>query len=373
MSISIKDIGWGKYSSFEGPYFRGSRKYVLPKNATEAQKRLRVVTATEGGSYDAVNSYDQCIISIGLIQLCEARYFLTSNLLHYVAETLSPDHVLRPLQPALTLTKSTFKKNKAGRWRFHTINDDGSYTEVTTLKQQQDLFLGCSGKIGSWNDVAKNRAKLWAACMANIWENTDACMVQAEYLGARLPSYVVKSAKDVLWDDKNDEGWVGATRAAYLSFTANIPATAAKNLASFLASTDLEKWSEDWCIGLIKQLTFGKSISIYPQRYDRIRPWIEDLWNVKLPKDHVALKAWEPKLRDDAQGITEKQTPLDINISVPSDAFEKTVKVEDASVKSDSSIVTIREEKQDLSNLPSWLSWLFGAIGFIFRFITRKR
>ena len=144
--ITAEQIGWGSYSSFEGPYYSGKKKFAIPSSPTENEKRLKVVTSTEGGCFDAVNCYDSCIVSTGLIQLCEARYFLTSKLLHHVAVTLSPSIIISALTPALKATNSVFTKNASGNWRFHTIETDGKFIEVKTLKQQQDLFLGVKKK-----------------------------------------------------------------------------------------------------------------------------------------------------------------------------------------------------------------------------------
>src|ERR1044072_5001599 len=151
--VTVNQVMWGKYKGFSGPYYKGMFRYELPENPSENDKRLRVCTSTEGGTYDAVNMYDRCIISVGLIQCCEAKYFLTSRLLHHVCETVSPDVVIKALRPALQLTNAEFKKNENEQWRFF----QGGM-EIKTEKQQQELFLGCDGKDGSWTPESTNRA-----------------------------------------------------------------------------------------------------------------------------------------------------------------------------------------------------------------------
>lgn len=310
--VTVQQIGWGKYGGFEGPYFWGSIKYSLPENPTEDERRVRVLTATEGGAYDAVNMYDKCIVSVGLIQWCEATYTLTSRLLHAVCEACGPEGVLSALKPALDLTGSEFKKNTSGQWRFHVGG-----REVNTLIAQQTLFLGCSGQESSWNDKAKAQAKLWAACMANVWTDPKAQRVQADYTGQRLMGFVVKDASKILFDDKRtNDGYVGMLRAAFLSFAGNNPKHASEEIVKIAAASKSVKWTRDWCIAALKQLTFGPHIAIYGERYDKIRPWLEQLWvGVSLPKTHEELLAWsEPVIAPPAVPLTPPKPPVPTEI-----------------------------------------------------------
>lgn len=286
-------IGWGKYGPYEGPYFGGSIRYTLPVNPTEDDRRLRVLTATEGGTYDAVNMYDQCIISTGLIQWCEATYFLTSKLLHAVCEAGSSSAVLSALQPALTACSASYKQNPAGQWRFF-----DAAGEVTTLAKQQALFLGCDGKQGSWTPESTSRAKLWAACMANIWSDKGAQAAHATYTAKRLMGFVMTESQKILWDGSPDSELQGAMRAAFISFAGNNPNIANTHLVKASKELKSTKWSTDWCIGVLREMTFGPSIAIYSTRYDKIRPYLEQLWTgVALPKTADDLKKWiEPDL-----------------------------------------------------------------------------
>ncbi len=60
-------------------------------------KSLYVTTSTEGGCYDAINMYDRCIISPGLIQVCEqAPIFGASDLFGGIADRCG-EAVLHPL------------------------------------------------------------------------------------------------------------------------------------------------------------------------------------------------------------------------------------------------------------------------------------
>ena len=94
--IKEEDIDWGDYKTFEGPFFKGTLRYSLPPIPNEDDRRLRVLTATEGGAYDAINMYDRCVVSVGLIQWCEGRYHLVSKLLGAISDELGPEVVTRP-------------------------------------------------------------------------------------------------------------------------------------------------------------------------------------------------------------------------------------------------------------------------------------
>ena len=77
-----------------------------------------------------------------------------------------------------------------------------------------------------------------------------------------------------------------------------------------------EKWSEEWCVSLIKQLTFGPKIGIYPRRYEAIRPVVEKLYGINLPKTVKDLESWsapEPKdviKNDQKNEITTTQNTI---------------------------------------------------------------
>lgn len=289
--VKISDIGFGRYKGFEGPYFRGSLPYVIPENPTEDDRRLRVTTSTEGATYDAINMYDSCIVSIGLIQWCEAAGYLTSKLLHGVCEAGGSEAVLKALKPALALSRADFKKNIVGQWRFFHKG-----IEVTSRGQQQDMFLGCDGHENSWDEDKRANAKIWAISLANVWSDPLARKVQDDYTKKRLLGFVMKDARQILFDGTTDAGWNGMLRAAYISFAANNPQKANDNLVKAAGSTNAPKWSPAWCIHALKQMTFGPNIDIYGERYNKIRPWLEKLWaGVTLPKDAGQLKLWTDK------------------------------------------------------------------------------
>ena len=283
------DIKWGKYDVYEGPYFWGSVPVTVSATPTDAEKTLLVVTSTEGGKWDAVNMYDRMIISVGAIQWGEASQFSVSDMLGKVSQK-SPA-LLAPLQPAFDQAQATFRQNGAGKYRFF-LSDTG---EVMSLAQQQRLFLHCNGHQGAWSDEAKAYAKVWAACMSSVFQQPEAQQAQAEYTVPRLKYFAMKEAQAILWGSDAalpNTSWVGALRSAYLSFAANLPSTANSMIQKANVS-GLTKWSPEWCIEILKQLTFGPGIAIYPHRYEAIRPVVERLYGVNLPDLAKDLQAWQ--------------------------------------------------------------------------------
>lgn len=288
--ITANDVGWGKYLQYEGPYWKGSARFTLPDSPTDNDKFIDVITATEGGKLDAINAYDRMIISAGAIQWGEAGQYSVSDLLGKVGDTDAS--LLDPLQPALDMASATFQRNDKGRHRFFMAG-----SEVDTTLEQKQLFLHHSnGTIGSWDDESKTWAKTWAACVANVLAQPGAQKPQVDFTSSRLVSYfVIASARGALWgsgDPTTNSGWVGALRGAYLSFAANLPAVAGAHLATALSQITAPKWSQDWAIEILKELTFGPNIAIYPHRYDAIRPVIETLFGVDMPDFAAELKAW---------------------------------------------------------------------------------
>ncbi len=276
---TIEGVRWGGYKEFEGAYYLGSKRFRLRSDADERHRIMDVITATEGGTADAVNAYDRCIVSIGYLQWCESAYFLSSKLLGYLSR--HDRRLLAPLAPALEASRAEFVDTGGGRFRFRFRDGRG---EVDTAFEQQALFLlRSNGQRGSFDEASREHVKLWVACLAEVLADDRADALQIGYTAERVTSFASAAAKRLLWDGTPDDGYPGALRAGFLSFAANLPAVAARELATAAANLTSPKWSRDWCVGVLKQLTFGPKIAIYPARYDRIRPRLEANWGVELP------------------------------------------------------------------------------------------
>jgi hypothetical protein len=279
---SVSDIKWGKYKSYEGPYYPGKCQFCCEYPGEIANQYLAVITATEGGHYDAVNMYDRMIISVGLIQWGEAGIFAMSALLGAVKER--NEYLFEPVQQVCQNANVTLRKydNLAGpnKWRF--VTSDGEM--IDTVQEQQKLFLlNSTGAMGSWSQEDKAYANMWAAAVATMFENKDAQQIQAEFTTQRLMGFVLPEVKNLLFAGKPVNNCHAAARAAYLSFAANLPAVAGKHYLKHRIDCGDQEWGHDRLVGMLRELTFGPGIGIYPARYNAIRPVLELLYSIDLP------------------------------------------------------------------------------------------
>lgn len=281
------EMKWGRYQSYEGPFYKGKHRYELPDPPSDNDKIMAVITATEGGRYDAYNGYDRCISTSGLIQWCEAGQYSVSDMLGKVAEKAR--ELIAPVDVLAESSNLSFKKNARGRWRFFFLDERG---EVNRRNEQRQMFLlNSAGKRGTWDDTSREYSKKWAAAISTVWESETAQSIQKEYTARRLFGFAMPAARRVL--DQAPSTPVGrAFVAAYLSFAANNPTWANKHLQKAL--NDLgSPWSIDWFIGVLKELTFGPKVTIYPHRYKAIRPVLEKLYWIDLPDMVEELRKWE--------------------------------------------------------------------------------
>lgn len=310
------DISWGSYNEHEGPFYKGKIQFKLQRNPTINDKRLAAIVSVEGGMYDAINMYDRMILSAGLIQWGEANNFFVTKLLGFICDS-GLEHIVKDcLTPALEYSGSSLKKNSNGIWRFF-IGD----VEVNSLALQQKLFLGCDGRKKSWTDEnQKFKAKLWASCIASILEDPLTYEIQKKFTVDRLTGFVSSDVKKILFDDKTSTPWAEATRAIYLTFAVNLPRVAGEmfRLTKFVG----KKWSEQWCMCLIKKLTFGAGIKIYPGRYNTLRPIIEDLFDVHLPIDADHLSRWNAADYNEHEPNTQNENEKN-SINLNNDLIEE--------------------------------------------------
>lgn len=284
------DIGWGKYRSYEGPFYRGKVRYQLPAGATDEDKILAVITATEGGHLDAYNGYDRCIRTSGLIQWCDrAPQHSVDNMLGKVAE--KDRALLKAIDELCRETGYNFRRSVRGKWR--SFNGD---KEVSNSETQRKLFfLNSDGKKGSWDTESKVHAKKWAAATSSVWEAPEAQAVQRTYTGRRLLGFALPKARRLI-KQAPSTGVGRAFTAGYLSFAANNPTWAWRALEAALKEWNGRPlWNEQWLIHILKSLTFHPSVAIYPHRYKAIRPVLERLYGVQLPDFPNELKAWTVK------------------------------------------------------------------------------
>lgn len=282
---TIADIGWGRYLDHEGPYYRGNQPYVLPQNPTKQESYLAVITATEGGSANAINMYDRCGVSLGWIQWCEFGQFSVSALLGAYAVATGAIS----LQNMMATFGVSLVQTARDSWKL----SDGGGVADTIDKQRRLFFLNATGELGSWDDASKAHAKGWASALATLFEDEKAKRVQLDYTTARLDKFVLPNARILKPGDAVTSPWPNVAYAAYLSFAANNPAIASRMLQAHVTKNGFLTHKQDWVIGLLKQLTFSPKIAIYPSRYDKIRPILEKCFGVDLPDFSKELATWQ--------------------------------------------------------------------------------
>lgn len=279
MTVTIDNIGWGTYQNYAGPWYKGS--VGLPevtKSSSDNSKMLAVVTATEGGRADAINMYDSCVVSVGYIQLC-GSIFLVNKFLSYAFKALGEDHEsFTPLIEHLGSINASCTNDTSG---FNFINSNGS--KVDTLAEVQEFFLGCNGRANSWDDSSKAYAKKWAVTLASVLASPIVRDLQIDYVGRRLLTFCMPTPlKEFISNPNLNTPMQRAAKAAYVSFSANNPKKAEESYAKTNALVTT-KFSDAWVTALLKTMTFGPGIGIYPHRYNAIRPVLERLYGVDLP------------------------------------------------------------------------------------------
>ena len=288
--VAVAEIGWSRYQSFEGPFFRGDADFLLPDNPTQEDLILGTLTSTEGGHWNSYNGYDVCIATAGLIQLCE-KFYLTSDLLGYIAKR-RPD-LMDPITLKAASRGVTFKPNARGRYRFFFGDARG---EVDRPQEQRQLFhLDSTGHKGTWDIASRQHAKEWASAISTVLGLEEAIPLQRSFTVPLLRGFARKDARRVI-DSAPDTPLGQAFESAYISFAANNPTWAARNLSVAMASTGAEIYSHDWLVVVLKQLTFGPKVTIYPHRYNAIRPFIERNYGIDLPDFATELRQWTEEL-----------------------------------------------------------------------------
>ncbi len=286
------NIKWGKYGEFEGPYCYGALKYKLPKESNLDEKLLAVISATEG-NFDSVNMYDKCIISVGIIQWCEAQFFGVSSMLSEFCISFGFQKVQQNMQEINNLLGyNSWQKQSTGKFCF--VKKDN--TPVKTIEEQRELFLGCSGKIGSWGESQKNKAILWAKTFVNILNIPEMLEFQKKYTIEKLKNvFLNKDVSKILFDNgkikvDDSDDIIKAAYLSFLSFSANNPKFARNN---FLKShkENLENFkTRKWLVSILKEMTFSNKIIIYEDRYQKITVLLNNWYpNLKLPKNSIEL------------------------------------------------------------------------------------
>lgn len=285
--MEATEVGWGRYKGWRGPFIRGTHRYSDPSEMTESDRIVGVTSATETPFYDGTNCYDGQIITSTIIQTIERSYYGVSGVLGEVAEAAPA--VIEEFQDRISERDLVFSKNSRGRYRFFFSSGD----EVDTLDEQRRAFhLHSTGAVGTWGDASKEWGKEMAAAVASVWAHPSAQAVQRKFAARRIRLYAFKDSKKVV-DGAPDTAIGRAFVAAYLSFAVNNPTRANKHLGIGTASFDGTAWTNNWLIHVLKELTFGPKIAIYPHRYDAIQKPLKNYYGLNLPNFAEELEQWQ--------------------------------------------------------------------------------
>lgn len=307
-------VQWGSYGGTSGPMFLGLLRYELPKTADVQDRCLYVVTSTEGATYDAVNMYDQCIVSLGLIQWAGAS---VDRLLGQIVDKCGYSVIDAALGEAFHEYGVGFVKHGDGKWGFI---ESETGKAITTKQDRQRVFWGCDGV--SWTPDAKKRAKVWAAAFANVWLDPGARQIQVQWTKPKLKDFLLPQVEKVLFDGSQGPEH-DALRAACMSYAANNPAKLGEMFAVGVKRAEtagLVKWSRDWTCSILKSIVVESTWKIWPARWTKVQPACKIAFGVDLPL-YSELSGWNPPVK-------QEEKKQDVPAPVPTPDIEIPVTVE---------------------------------------------
>jgi hypothetical protein len=186
------------------------------------------------------------------------------------------------------------------------------------------FLLNSTGKKGTWDDNSRRYAKLWVSSLVELFGQLPAVKAQRDFTAARLKSwFAIKLGKEWLTRACEDRS-AGAFAfvCGYLSFAANNPTWANAALTEALKTVgDRDPFGADWLAHVFEFLTWQPGVSIYPHRYNKIRPVLERQFGIDLPDLASDLKDFSaaPELLLSTDGIQALLVRLgyDLGVSGP--------------------------------------------------------
>lgn len=279
------DVGWGSYGEYEGPYFRGTFPLKLKENHDFLDEAMYVFSRTEG-RLDSVNMYDSCILSISCAQWCARVHNAYAMTLGLAKDKFGDDNPIKLIQQMLERSSANLQKID-DTWNFYI-----DFQKVVTPKLLRKLFFdGASGKKGEWTPKTKQHAIDWARIIIETLRLPSMIDAQIEYTKPRMMNFVLNFSREYLFANDSQDNDIGrCAKTAYLSFAGNNPKWANDSVKRFASSTDLSKWSSEWLVMFLKEMTFGPNIAIYPHRYDAIASALRSVYDVNIPRTSLELR-----------------------------------------------------------------------------------
>lgn len=272
----LSQIRWGSYGGYEGPFFPGTIPFAPEKDPDFLGKIVQVVCATEGGRYDAINMYDQCILSVGILQVCE-KVNEFSNTLSHCAKT-----ELAAINESMAKLPCPLELRPNGYAPMRLFFKDGSGMVDNAAAMRKAYLGGSSGLKGQWTEPQKAWAKQVAIVMADMWQSEGLRQMQLGYVKGRMFGFALPRARSTIMNNPNKNAWSGALQAMYISYAANLPALADKCLAR--AETH-PRWltTDENKFRIYAQEALKSGVDIWPRRYKDISPSLSALFNIKVP------------------------------------------------------------------------------------------
>ena len=345
---------WGKYGQFEGPFYMGTLKVPeASQNDNFVKKILTITTSAEGGAFDAINMYDSGLLSVGAIQFIDAGQFHVANMFGRIAD-VNYDALISKLKPALDICKCSFQKQPDGQWRF--VFDNGK--PVVTTVQQKILYFGdANGNLsGTFSKDKIDRSKTWTSVAADVWTIPGAIDAQLAYTFERIvKDFTWGSLRKELFVDNLDEtGLIGLTKAFLVGFAINSPA-AVMGRYEKARNNKYEKYSDDWCFQVLKDVVVGAGIGIWKARWNSKIKFTQKCFGLSMPTfEQLSAGDWS-KFVGQAAPIQEEQIVETVVGSTDTQTFEST---------------TIPQVEQKQKNI---LELVFDFVQFILKMLLRKQ
>ena len=253
-----------EYGGYAGLMHRGTTPYRATPSSEPLHKLVSVTCVTEGGTFEAANTYDRCVISLGLIQLCGAIGNLFP-LMRSILEQL-PAEALKPL------------RDWERKYQVHFL---ASLAPSSQNVMAMRLF-GCGGRVGDWTEESYQRVEELLEAICPILGHPLARRIQLDLVASTILNYVMPDTHRILFQDLPSDGWIGALQAAVVSFSANLPAVADRHFRAYVSENGPIRAERDYVAGAIEAMTNRPKIAIYPHRRTAILPEIERLYGVRF-------------------------------------------------------------------------------------------
>ncbi len=269
-------IKWGSYREFEGPYHFGNKRFLLNEKSDLLEKLIFITSATEGGTFNAVNMYDSCILTLGMIQYCEKVGLVTRMLGGCASINFEKtNNFLKKLPIPLTIN------DIGNKW---VLKDDDGKLINTPNEMRRVYFNNSSGLKDGWSQSQKDFSIEVCKVFSEILSDDDMITGQLNFTKTRLLSFISPKSRVIIFNNMSDNGWEGALKALFTSYSMNLPAVADRMLQKTMSENKWDKMSDkEKFMELSYNMIFNSNVDIWPHRYEKIKPHLEKIFSIEVP------------------------------------------------------------------------------------------